>query len=184
MTGFRTRGPAVPPATRPHRQRRAVRVLLWTADGHLLLLQDTDPGLPGTSWWTTPGGGIDEGESALDAALREVHEETGRLFAPDTVGGPVATRRVRHGYSDQITTQEEVFFAIGLPATFEISSAGYTPAEQQSLVGHRWWPVAELASTTAVIWPSAALDLVRLAQHPAAWPVDLGEVEESTVPIG
>lgn len=182
MTNFRTRGPAIEPATRRRKHRRAVRVLL-TASDHLLLFQDTDPGQPGTSWWTTPGGGVDKGETDLDAAVREVHEETGRLFARHDVTGPIATRLVWHGYSDQITSQAETFFAIDCAEPFAVSTVGHTPAEQETLVGYRWWPFTELAAPTELIWPVDVLTLVRLVHEPTQWPLDLGEVEESTVPI-
>ena len=37
----------------------------------VLLFADTDPGVPGVSWWVTPGGGIDPGETPEAAGLRE-----------------------------------------------------------------------------------------------------------------
>lgn len=37
----------------------------------ILLLHD-----PYSGFWTTPGGGIERGESPFDAAVREFHEET------------------------------------------------------------------------------------------------------------
>jgi 8-oxo-dGTP pyrophosphatase MutT (NUDIX family) len=72
-----------------------------------LLFEDSDPGVPGVSWWTTPGGGIDEGESEIAAAIREVVEETGYQLAESDLLGPIAERHVVHGYSDLVIEQDE-----------------------------------------------------------------------------
>ena len=55
------------------RQRRGARVLL-VCGPEVLLLNDSDPGVPGLSWWVVPGGGIDAGEPAREAAAREIAE--------------------------------------------------------------------------------------------------------------
>jgi 8-oxo-dGTP pyrophosphatase MutT (NUDIX family) len=179
---FRSRGPAVAPEARRTKSRSAVRVLLL-APGSVLLFRDTDPGLPGSTWWMTPGGGIDAGESPQEAAVREVHEETGLTVRFDSVGAPFAHRVVVHGYSDQITVQDELFFAVELDAAFEVSTAGHTASERESVVGHRWWPLVELARSDAVMWPLALPDLIRLAKQGRPGIVELGTQEESTVPV-
>lgn len=53
-------------------ERGAVAVVLRASDRHLLLVRRADIGI-----WILPGGGIEEGEEAATAALREVAEETG-----------------------------------------------------------------------------------------------------------
>lgn len=52
--------------------RRAARVVLVNELGQVLLIQGTDTTAPDRgSWWLTPGGGIELGESAAEAAARE-----------------------------------------------------------------------------------------------------------------
>ena len=51
-------------APRPRQRRETVRVLLLDGAGSILLLHDSDPGIPAATWWMTPGGGIDPGEDA------------------------------------------------------------------------------------------------------------------------
>ena len=49
-------------------------------DGRLLLVRDSYSGL-----WSMPGGGIERGEQPVDAAVRELVEETGIKVRPDAV---------------------------------------------------------------------------------------------------
>ena len=63
-------------------ERRAARVLLLDDEGRILLQHCHDPSTPAEgSWWNTTGGGLDEGETSAQAAVRELREETG--YAPD-----------------------------------------------------------------------------------------------------
>ena len=167
----------VPPAERPYRRRDATRVLV-RAQGRVLLNRDTDPGVPGSQWWVTPGGGVDAGESFREAGARELFEETGLEVAADDLIGPIARRVVAHGYSDQVTVQTEEFYALDLPAPFEPDTAGYTPEEQVTLTGHGWFTVRELAAIT--VWPAELAEVFDSAGEEV---VDWGDVEESTVPV-
>lgn len=60
--------------------RPCAGVMLMNRDGHVFVGQRLDSTLEA---WQMPQGGIDEGEEALDAAVRELREETGVL--PDKV---------------------------------------------------------------------------------------------------
>ena len=188
-TSVRTFVP-VPPEERPRRTRRTARVLVIDDRERTLLFADSDPGLPGRRWWMTPGGGIDPGESDVQAAVREVGEETGLRVEPAQLLGPVLVRRVVHGYTDVVIDQEDVFYACWVPA-FEVSDAGHTEEEKLTLAEHRWWTRAELAAADEEIWPATLLELwadadvrrhAAAAGRPPAPPADGGTVEESTVP--
>jgi 8-oxo-dGTP pyrophosphatase MutT (NUDIX family) len=50
------------------------------------------------SQWALPGGRLDEGESAIDAALRETDEEIGVRLGPDAVLGLLDDYATRSGY--------------------------------------------------------------------------------------
>ena len=148
----------VAPADRPRRTRRTARVLLIDDRDQILLFADSDPGIPGSGWWITPGGGIDQGESDLDAAVRELEEETGVRISAEALVGPILVRPVVHGYSDVVIDQEDVFFACWVPA-FEVTDAGHTEEERLTMTAHRWWTRTELAATTEEVWPVGLVDL-------------------------
>lgn len=172
----------VEPHLRPRQERRTARVILIDDAERTLLFEDTDPGIPGVTWWMTPGGGIDPGETELQAARREVIEETGLVLDWAALIGPVARRTVVHGYSDLVIEQEECFYLARAQA-FEVDISNHTEDEKLTVQTHRWWTRAELAQTQAWIWPGNLVDLWSMIDgDPAGWPVDLGRIEESVVP--
>ncbi len=75
--------PGPPPASTPPppgpngapRVQRTGAYAVLVHDGRILLTR-----LAYTKTWTLPGGGIDHGETPLDAVRREVHEETGLVL--------------------------------------------------------------------------------------------------------
>lgn len=176
----RTFTPPADPSQRRHSERATVRVLLIDEHERVLLFQDSDPGA-GRAWWITPGGGIDPGESELDAVLREIEEETGLVLSPGDVLGPVARRHVVHGYSDVVVDQDDAFYIVRV-AEFEVSTAGFTDEELVTIQQHRWWSRDQIAAATEEIWPANLVDLWDLGDQPDRWPIALAEVEESSVP--
>lgn len=172
--------PVANPAERPRTTRTTVRVLLTNPAGETLLFEDSDPGLDDARWWVTPGGGIDPGESELDAAIREVAEETGyRLQEADLIG-PIARRHVVHGYSDRVIEQDESFY-LARTEDFAVDISAHTADERLTFKQFRWWSTEELRATDDWVWPHELVELLHLVEERERWPVQLGTQEESTV---
>src|SRR5579864_4267295 len=67
----------------------AAGVICMSKAGRILMMRRTDG-----EGWAFPGGGIEEGETPADAALRECFEETG--YTLKKVSGPLM-RRIKNG---------------------------------------------------------------------------------------
>ena len=174
-------GPSHKQAVRRIERRWTARILLLDLHERVLLFEDSDPGLPGLpTFWITPGGALDPGESVEQAALRELAEETGLVLDAAQLRGPIAHRTVVHGYSDKIVEQDETYFVAVVPH-FVVDVAGHTLEEQTTFIGHRWWDKAGIRATSALVWPTSLADLMVAAAHPETWPVTIDDAEESTV---
>ena len=139
-------------------ERRAARVVLL-ADGRVLLQQGIDPARPADGpWWLTPGGGLNEGESIEEAAIREVREETGLRLAAEQLGPVVARRVCVFPFEGRRYRQSESFFAVNVEA-FTPQHHGWDEVEQRALLDHRWWSIDELRTTDETIYPSELPDL-------------------------
>jgi ADP-ribose pyrophosphatase YjhB (NUDIX family) len=98
--------------------RLGVRGVVRRADGRVLLVRHTY--MPG---WYLPGGGVDAGETAAEAFVREVAEETGvRLEA--------APRLVSIHVNPRVSPRDHVVFLVGeAPASAEARGDGLEIAD-------------------------------------------------------
>lgn len=155
-------------AGQPGTPRLAVRVVLVDPAGRTLLFRGGDPHRPhdGT-WWFTPGGGVEDGETLAGAARREVQEETG--IALPGVGEPVQLRRVRFGFEGVVYDQVEHYFVARVDET-QLDVSGWTDVERRVVVEHRWWTAAELRATAETYYPDNLADLLAVAPAGVARP--------------
>lgn len=133
--------------------RWAARVLLLDDADRVLLVRGHDPDEPDRSWWFTVGGGIDAGETAREAAVRELAEETGLVLDPAALVGPVATRSSLFDFARRTVRQHEEFYLGRVGAGDTLSTAGWTEIEVRFMDELRWWTPAELATTTQQLYP-------------------------------
>ena len=141
-------------------ERVAARVFVVDHGGAVLLLRGIDPADPGRgSWWFTPGGGLEHGETAEEGARRELFEETGFLAADL---GPVVFERVTEFAFDGTSYRQRESFYCVRTERFEPVDTAWSELERRSVLGHRWWSLAEILETDETLYPE------RLASRLAA----------------
>ncbi|MDT7540053.1 MAG: hypothetical protein QOI82_3638 [Actinomycetota bacterium] len=130
-------------------KRYAARVVVLDPDGRVLLFRYDDPPPLGVHW-TTPGGGIEPGETPAEAAVRELREETGWT---DVSLGPElgsSSRVIDRGAG--ATVQHETHFAARVDAPQR--AVGMAGHEVDSIAAWRWWAPQELAAEALTVWPA------------------------------
>lgn len=132
--------------------RPSVRILCVDSDERVLLYCWRDPH-DGKLVWEPPGGGIDEGESELEAAHRELFEETGfKVDLDEALSMPVECDVVWNGIHHE--GYEQFFLARFDQATPEPSRDHLLGYETDMLVDIRWLSVAETASLQGLVLPA------------------------------
>ena len=112
----------------------------------MLLLHGWDPLKPGTTYWFTIGGGVEDGETIADAACRELREEVGIELPTGELGAPVATNTIEFEYSGCLIVQRQTFFAVAVD-TVEVTFANQEEIELQTISEHGWWYGDDLEAT-------------------------------------
>ncbi|GAB4085845.1 hypothetical protein GCM10028784_24750 [Myceligenerans cantabricum] len=135
------------------RERDAARVILLDEEGRALLVRGHDVDQPERSWWFTLGGGIDMGETAVEAAVREVREEAGLTLSAGELVGPVLTRTGIFDFFAETCRQHEVFFLARLTGGHTPDRAGWTDVEREVLDDLAWLSAAELRGQPLEVFP-------------------------------
>lgn len=139
-------------------RRTSARVVLLDDDGAVLLFCGSDPAITGGTaprWWFTVGGEAHPGERLVDAAVREIAEETGLCVDPGAMVGPVWRRESVIDFNGTVIHSQEFYF-VHRTARFEPVATGRTELELRYIHGHRWCDAAtidELAAGGQTVYP-------------------------------
>jgi 8-oxo-dGTP pyrophosphatase MutT (NUDIX family) len=125
-------------------RREAVRALLLDESDRVLLFRGCDPHRPERTFWFTPGGGIDPGESPQECLARELREETGLVEVE--LGPVVWTRRAEFSFMGVRYDQREIIYLARCRA-FDVDTSGFTPYEKASTSEHRWWTAPDVLAS-------------------------------------
>jgi len=156
--------------------------------GRILLIHALDPAhREGPGWWEIPGGGIDPGESTLDAVTRELWEEAGIRGAE--VGPVVWTQSVEFTFGGWHFDQDEWIHVARCDGRTS-APAGLEALEALAFGEQRWWDVDDLVASGERTIPyrmgeflvglrddyllggtlaSEPIDITPTAVHVAAW---------------
>ncbi len=144
-----------------------MRIVCLDSACRVLLLQWRDPS-NGELLWEPPGGGIEAGESTLDAARRELVEETG--LDPVAVTDMCIDVPRDAWWKGKRHVGEEPFFV----ARFDthrprVGRDGLLEDEQQNLQGHAWCGPAELADLVGRLEPPNLVAVVAALDPDGPW---------------
>jgi len=153
------------------RHRISTRALIITPENKFLLfLSHFDPGSGLPPQWVFPGGGLETGEEPLEGIIREVFEETGKIFNPADF---LEITRIHHLMDDVRLhdSGEAHFFELRVSEPFEPSSENWTENEHRDTVMHRWLTLDEVIGEQLWVGPQGAIDLlIELSRNQGLWP--------------
>lgn len=151
------------------RERRAVRAIVITPEHDVLLLRIRPPGRS-DSFWITPGGGLEPGETDHSGLRRELLEELGlRAFE---IGPLVWLRQDTFRWAGKRIRQSERYYIVQVERFVPAMS---DQVEAQVVQEIRWWSMRELGSATEPVTPLALATIVSdyLANGPPREPLAL-----------
>ena len=131
--------------------RPTARVLLLDREDRILLMNGRLPGNPARDGaWFTIGGGVEAGETWLEAAAREIVEETG--ITAFELGPIVWSREGVLNIPHPVVFDER--YVVARCDACEPSRGGWNALEKELIDDIRWWTLADLAATTDRVFPS------------------------------
>jgi 8-oxo-dGTP pyrophosphatase MutT (NUDIX family) len=147
-------------------QRPSSRLLVIDSEEQVLLFkfEPKSGPLADQTFWATPGGGVEAGETFEDTACRELFEEVGITIAHP--GAQVAQRTATfRQYDGELAEADERYFVVRT-AQIDVSSGNWTPLEREVMAQHRWWSQTELVSSAEQVWPE---DLAEMLVDIGVW---------------
>lgn len=150
------------------KQRRSARAILLNEQDQVLLMRHedalpADPALPEVlGYWATPGGGIEDGESEVEALRRELREEL--RLTDVAIRRRIGVREVQldlPGIGDVLS--HETYYECRVSETPVLNGEGLSEWERRVCKAIRWWSREELTETTEILRPAALPELVEHA---------------------
>lgn len=140
-------------------QRRASRLIVIDCEGRILLLRHALQN--GETFWATPGGGVEEGETFEEAALREASEELGVACLSVMF---LWEQTAEFIYIDHPVRQQERFFRVESDLTALFANVDEIH-RREGIVETKWWTPAEIESSKETIFPPDLAARVRTFSH-------------------
>ena len=126
-----------------------------------VLLMRYDDGPPNGVHWSTPGGGLDEGEDYEAGALRELAEETG--WTDIALLREIHRRTHTMEWSDRMVRQHERIYLARTDRPRRDITGVEAMHASDGIAAWRWWTLDEIDTTAEAVWPRGLAGLIRAA---------------------
>jgi len=136
--------------------KHSARLVIVDPGMSILLFRYHDEHNP--PFWSTAGGQLVPGEGYIEAAIRELEEETGFK----TSVGPIVHERedVFAVARSKPANWIEKYFLVQYDRTDAPDRAGWTKEEHETIQDWRWWKLEEIRSSTELFLPNCLLELL------------------------
>jgi len=147
------------------RVRTGARIFLLDQQDRVLLMHDRLDLHLADSHWVTPGGGLEEGETLAEAAVRELYEETGLRVELPPDAEPIFVERELFSFAGQHIDQTNHYFLTRLGTDVATPVQAVLPTEYETAVGlgSRWWSLDELEAAPVARVPLDMVEVIRRA---------------------
>lgn len=128
--------------------RLTARVVLLNHENRIMLLKFVEPH---RTFWLTPGGKIEDNETPLEAARRELYEETGITDADFVTPHNWYCEGVGIGHG--VPTFFKQYFFLARVQSSKISTVYLNCDEKEVIKEYRWWDLNDLLESDEDVYP-------------------------------